>query len=306
MKVAYLLSSVFDYSKLIAPDAGPEFAEDYGWETITFGDLNEVNADVIIVDQRHTSEELDLLLRSASCHRKVFVYRIVDPFWPFHRDHPYYRLLDSLLDHPRVHFMLTYQPSGITALYWGRCRRSRFILAPYVYNSLSELPLDHAKRFHKVALSGSIDRWVYPVRYQMNRISRLPPLRFMTDRLVHPCFSDIGTPMRHKKIGNEYLQWLSGYKFAFLCSSRSRLEFLKYREIAYAGCVPVGDLPATLLDCPRDAFFHYRRNWLAMSRDILTCSDTERFAHNWRAFLKDRRDIEKMRREVNQQLSELM
>lgn len=49
MKITYLLPSVFDHSKLIAADAGPEFAKDYGWETITFGDLNEVDAVIIIV-----------------------------------------------------------------------------------------------------------------------------------------------------------------------------------------------------------------------------------------------------------------
>ena len=65
---------------------------------------------------------------------------------------------------------------------------------------------------------------------------------------------------RSAMVGDAYIKELSRYRYAAVCSSRLRLEFLKYREIAYAGCVPIGDLPGTLSDCPSEGIIQWRRN----------------------------------------------
>ena len=69
-------------------------------------------------------------------------------------------------------------------------------------------------------------------------------------------------------LATHILKTLSQYRFAAVCSSVAKIEFLKYREFAYAGVVPVGDLPSTFLDCPAGAYVPSRRNFIALTRQI--------------------------------------
>lgn len=294
MSIIYLLSGTFDYRKLVSGDAGPDIARDYGWATATLDTPRDAwlpDASAIVLDNRIAEAEIPALrslIGAATC--PVFV-RIVDPYWPINRDHYWYRFARSVIDAPRVHFVTAYEAAEITSLFRSLARRSRFITAPYVYDEARELPIDHAGRQQRVAFSGATDRLLYPVRHRMSVAAQIfPPIRLKVTRLPHPGYRDIGQPSRHGIVGDRYLEWLSGFTLAFACSSRSRLELLKYREIAYAGCVPIGDLPATLLDAPDDAWMPYRRNWAALARQLWTEHDLQEAALRWRSFIKGRRD----------------
>jgi hypothetical protein len=305
LQVCYLISAKFDYDGLIAPDAGPSFANDYGWPTRTLAGVRDMSPEIAIVDPRFPAEEIPELHASIRESSTVFVLRVCDPFWEYTRGHCWYRFVSEMLDHPRFHVMLTYQPAEVTALLATRARRSQFVFAPYVYRPDHELPIDHANRSRKLLLSGASSRSVYPLRAQIRRVASFWPwLRLSSTSLPHPGYLK-GPNLLHSVIGRAYIARLAAFRFAAVCSSRCRLEFLKYREFAYAGVVPVGDMPATLLDCPDDAWIPWRPNFVALTQKIRTMSDSTERAQNFRRFMRGRRHVDDMRAWVAEQLSRL-
>lgn len=304
MKVGYLLARGFDYGRMIHHDAGPQFADDYDWPTTTLADVADADFDVLVVDHRFQQNEMDDLLRAITATKATFVLRMCDPYWEFTRDHHWYRFVREMLDRPRVHVMLNYQPAEITALIASLSTRTRFVHAPFVYREDQELPAGHADRRARLFLSGSPNPSIYPLRSEMMRAAKWwPPLRLGSSRLEHPGYPDIGQPLKHTVVGAQYVQRLAGYRFAAVCSSRCRLEFLKYREFAYANVVPVGDLPATLLDCPADAWLPWRRNFVAATRAMRATGDSEGMARRFRAFMRERRGQTATRARVNAELA---
>jgi hypothetical protein len=305
--VYYLLSANFDYAQLIAGDGGPSFADDYGWRTRTLGGLQDMQCEIAIVDHRFCPEEISNLRACIDRGSTIFVFRVVDPFWEYAREHWWYRFVGDILDHPRCHVMLSYQPAEITALFATRARRSQFIFAPYVYRPERERPIDHEKRSRAMLCSGNVHATIYPLRSRMRREAYFWPLLGASSRtLPHPGYPDVtGKQLRHRIIGDAYVTQLAAFRFAAVCSSRCRLEFLKYRELAYAGVVPVGDMPATLLDCPVDAWVPWRRNFVALAHQIRTMPDTAARAHNFRRFMGVRRNVDDMRAWVAEQLGRL-
>lgn len=251
--------------------------------------------------------DLPDLRRLIEQSRAMFVLRLCDPYWEHNKEHWWYKFVGEMLDHPRVHVMLTYQPAEITALFASRARRSRFVYAPYVYRPEKERPIHHEDRRHALIFSGAVSSTLYPLRSRILAVARLyPPLFLMTERLPHPGYPDIsGNEVTHKIVGEKYIDYLTRFRFGVVCSSRCRLEFLKYREFAYAGIVPVGDMPATLLDCPPDAWIAWRRNVVALTRTIKNIMDSQERAEKYRSFLRARRHVDSMRAWVNEQLSRL-
>jgi len=308
LKVLYLLSSYFDYDLTISGDAGRLFADDYGWHTGTIDVLlADQGYDVIIVDHRFQETELPHLKAAMAAARRTFVLRLCDPIWEHTHDHWWYKFVFEMLDRPRMHVMLNYQPAEITALLFARSRKTGLVFAPYVYRQEMEYPLDHANRKEGILLSGARDDAIYPLRSAMVRARRWwPPLRSLCAILEHPGYPDIGQHPRHDIVGRKYMELLATFRFAAVCSSRCRIELLKYREFAYAGVVPVGDMPATLLDCPSDAWVPWRRNFIALTRTLKSMDDAEDRAQNFREFMRERRDTIAMREMVAQQLARLL
>jgi hypothetical protein len=305
LDVYYILSAKFDYDQLFQKDAGPSFASDYGWRVATLQELPDLQCQIAIIDPRMTSEELPELRAAMGRGRVIFVLRIIDPYWEYTREHWWCRFVDDMLDQPRCHVMLTYQPAEITALFAARARVSQFVFAPYVYHADSELPIDHESRSRALFISGACHASIYPVRARIRRVASLWPW-LPTRNLLHPGYPDItGHGPRHTVVGDAYIRRLAAFRFAAVCSSRCRLEFLKYREFAYAGVVPVGDMPATLLDCPTDAWISWRRNFIALTREMKTMSDTAERAQRFRRFMRVRRHVDDMRTWVAEQLSRL-
>jgi hypothetical protein len=308
LKVLYLLSSDFDYGLTIGGDAGRLFADDYGWRTGTIDLLLPGQGyDVIIVDHRFQEAELPHLKAAMAATRGTFVLRLCDPIWEHARDHWWYKFVFDLLDRPRMHVMLNYQPAEITALLFARSRKTRLVFAPYVYRQEMEYPLDHANRKDGILLSGARDDAIYPLRATMTRAAFWwLPLRVLCATLEHPGYPDVNQPRRHDIVGKKYLDLLATFRFAAICSSRCRIELLKYREFAYAGVVPIGDMPATLLDCPPDAWIPWRRNFVALTRALKSMDDAEHRAQKFREFMRRRRDVIAMREWVAQQLGRLL
>jgi hypothetical protein len=302
-----VLSAKFDYNRLIAEDAGPSFADDYGWRATTLAGLRDTPCEIAIVDHRFCFEEIPELRTSINRGLTIFVLRLVDPFWEYAQDHWWYRFVSEVLDQPRCHVMLSYQPAEITALFFARARRSQFVFAPYVYRPERERSIDHENRSRALLISGASNRATYPLRWRIRRDATVwPLLRLSSQTLAHPGYPDLtGNELRHQIIGDAYLNRLARFRFAAVCSSRCRLEFLKYREFAYAGVVPVGDMPAPLLDCPADAWLPWRRNFVALARQIKTMPDTAARAHNFRKFMRARRNVDEMRARVAEQLARL-
>ena len=83
---------------------------------------------------------------------------------------------------------------------------------------------------------------------------------------------------------------------------------MKYREIAYAGCIPVGDLPLSLADCELNAHLPWRRNWIALGQLVrkLCAEESEFRARSFRQFFQDKRDQKVLRERVNGLIMELV
>jgi hypothetical protein len=307
INVVYLLSSSFNYDLIISGDAGPSFASDYGWAACTIDELSGSSHDIVVVDHRFQEPELRALKTLIETSSGTFVLRVCDPIWEHTRKHWWYRFVSDILDQPGVHVMLNYQPAEVTALFYARSRRTQFIYAPYVHRKEMEREIEWTTREHCMLLSGAQDRAIYPLRSMMARAAFWwLPLRSLCATLDHPGYPDIGQTPVHDIVGGKYIDLLAKFRFATVCSSRCRLELLKYREFAYAGVVPVGDMPATLLDCPVDAWVPWRRDFVTFTRSLRSMEDAEQRAVRFRAFMRERRDVAAMREWVTAQLARLL
>jgi hypothetical protein len=197
--------------------------------------------------------------------------------------------------------LINYHPVEWTARFFVRARRSKLVWAPYLYMAENERPILHGERKGTFIVSGRINSTLYPLRTEIDRLSRFPPLRLVTYRLPHPGYRE----RTHDVVGSSYIDLLSHFRFGAVCSSRCRVELLKYREFAYAGLAPVGDLPLTLLDCPADAWLPWKRNIFAMTRAMRSPEGSQEMAEAYRAFMRRARPAEAMRERVNDALSRL-
>ena len=73
------------------------------------------------------------------------------------------------------------------------------------------------------------------------------------------------------------------------------------REIAYAGAVPVGGLPDTLLDCPSDAWIPWRRNVFALQKFLMSC-DSQLMANSFRNYMSQKRNAARMSKALNESI----
>lgn len=247
-KINYLLSEEFVYEKTIHADAGPGYARRHKWATLPFSRLQEAMAGgPTLIDNRISVGEMakiDQVLASLARH-PVYV-KVVDPYWE-HIRNPYYQWLLGLAKCPNVSFIGPYQTTGLTELLCKLSRPDAYVHLPYAYEAEKELPLDTGRRSQFLVFSGAVHPDFYPERSAMLRAMRR---HWWASRrinvLPHPGYPDVGQVARHSLTGDRFLNFLATHRFMYLEPSRDRLEFLKYSECAYAGCVPVGRAPDTL------------------------------------------------------------
>ncbi len=246
-QITYLLSERFDYKKTIHADAGPGYARRQQWPSAPLSRLAAcAPLGPTLIDNRITEEETAAISRllPALVRHPVYI-KVVDPYWEHIRS-PYYRWLLGLTKFPNVCFLGPYQATALTALLRELSRPDAYVHLPYAYESARELPLDAAGREKFIAFSGAVHPDFYPERSAMLRAMRR---HWWAARgikvLPHPGYPDIGQTAKHRVIGDSFLGFLSAFRFMYLEPGRDSLEFLKYSECAYAGCVPVGRAPAT-------------------------------------------------------------
>lgn len=291
MNIGYLLSSIFPYDKLICSDAGYAIAYEYGWTPFFLDSVSAYDFDAVVVDNRHQTKE-DIIaisdyLRKCSC--SIF-FRVNDPYI-FHRGDPWYRFCSEMADSPRVHFLTPYQPTGLLSYWLSYALHSSFIFAPFTYDPNSEVVTSHSNRRSLIAVSGNQRLDLYPLRYLVQKASRLPFSKsfFRVEYLRHPGYPEKVSNTRHNVIGSAYIHWLSQFACAFADSSIYRVELLKYREIAYAGCALIGDLPWSLYECPDDAFIEFKSvlNLLPLRASVFDHHATQHVANSYRQFLRN-------------------
>lgn len=246
----YLISSDLDYGRTISPAAGPTYAERMGWPVVEFDSAGYGSGGWTIVDNRLSERECEAMPAIVDANGDShFVFKVIDPYVEWCRDHWYYQMLFELARRPNVWFLSPYVPAEVVADL-DRASGGRLVVVPYPYPADVEQATTGERR-SKVLFSGGRHRAVYPFRYQFDRLARWwPPVGRNVDVLEHPGYPDIGQEQKHEKVGAKYVAYLAEYAFMFVSPSRCRLEFLKYGECAAAGCVPVGVLPNGL---PADA-----------------------------------------------------
>lgn len=250
----YFLSSTFTYDSMYYADGGPVYAADMGWKTGTMRELSNAGCPVSVIDLRIEEEEQSSVAALiVEQPKRLFVLTVSDPYLS-HQESPYYQLLFKMARYPNVVYLSRYQPVELTGRLLDFVGPGRFVVSHYPYVP-ERRPFTKAPgRTRRILLSGAITSEIYPERDQFYRRLRANPLlRGFVAHLWHPGYPDVGDRQTHQFVGAAYLALLSGFRFMFVSGSRYDLEFLKYSECGYAGCVPVGFPPATfpaeLRDC---------------------------------------------------------
>ena len=85
----------------------------------------------------------------------------------------------------------------------------------------------------------------------------------------------------------------------FLCPSRCNLEFMKYRECAYAGCVPVGKLPYPLTSQAPIVKWDTTKNIQLFIKALFESrNDILEISKKYREFFKKNRNPELLNRQL--------
>lgn len=292
--ITFVISDEHNYAEYMPDDAGPRFAAMYSWRTVRLSECSFQHDQIYVVDWYLTDAEFDTI-RLAMLKRPsaLFSFHVIDP-WIHIRGTPAHRFMVRHFPMENAILSGPYPPAeNIAHIY---ARTGRFVHTPYLYEQERELPIDHSRRKKSVLLSGNIGANDYPIRALINLNAKLNPLFWgRIQRLQHSGYWM--STLRHALVREQFIEKLSEYRFAVVCSSRLGLEFLKYRELAYAGCVPVGDLAGTLLDCPSGAYVPWRRNFFKTLKD-LDNPETEKSARAFRDFMSKHRNREAWRRRV--------
>lgn len=244
--VLYILSSEFDYDRMICDDAGPGYARRMGWTPVRVNELSALPDRPHVFDNRLTDEEIDWLrARLRQSFRRPVFLKIVDPRWEAITER-YYQALLSIVRHQQVQLLGPYHKAGLVGLMEEVAGRPLYHHLPYGYESSREQPLVHPRR-RRVFLSGSLSPTIYPARWRIHILSRRHPLAWLfVRRLRHPGYPDVGMRQQHDTVGDRFLQAAARYRFMWVDGAAWSLELLRYCECAYAGCVPIGEPASTL------------------------------------------------------------
>jgi hypothetical protein len=311
VKICYLLSKVFPYHKLICDDAGPAIAAEYDWPCCTIGSDCALASDVIVVDNRHHvyDELLDLSAIISQFRDQLFLLRVNDPYI-FHRADPWYQFCADHAACKNVHFLTPYQPTGLLSHWLSITPKLQFIFAPFTYDKSCEVEINYENKLRRVALSGNQRRDLYPLRYQLHLASKLSVFRnlFRISVLKHPGYPEKIEAPAHSIMRSFYVEWLSQFAAGFVDSSIYRIELLKYRELAYAGCAPLGDLPWALYDCPRSAFLEFEgiQDLFRLRPFLQDFSAVAARAISYRDFMRITRCRSQWRMRVNDDIGDLL
>ena len=300
MKIVYLVSGKFDYFAATNPDSGPQYAEDIGltWEKYT-GEL-ESDGCIYILDQRMTPDEIEHLKKVGESKVGIrIVFRFVDPFYETEGNSVFTRLAFAWSTRTNSALLSGYQPKELAALLQESYGAERFHVSPYPYVAKFEKHRPWVERRRKVIISGNSAGGFYPAR-TFARHKRKTSLRWrlMSADLNHPGYM---AGKSGGKTGDKYLEYLSEFKMMYVCPGRSALEFMKYRECGYAGCVPVGPAPTGFPSEAADCLLSF--DWVDFRShlQVLSSAGSEELqgrAERYRAAMRSARDPDKLRNDL--------
>ncbi len=267
MPVVYLISDTLNYSLLICDDAGYGYSNSMGWRPVRLNEVKISANEVFVVDNRLTADEVTRLKAIIQEHSDtIFLLKVVDPFNE-QEGHPYYRFLLTMCGCLNTFLLSVYTPAELTVTLADKYK-GRFIHLPYPY--LAEKEIENTQKANKIIISGSLNEQVYPYRYAIwKKVTRSWLRLFFFDILRHPGYAEMSASKKHSHsvIGENFVKHLSQYKYMLLCPSRAGVEFLKYNECAYAGCMPVGEPPLSYPSEIRELFLPL--NVADLTRDTL-------------------------------------
>lgn len=254
-QIRYFLSDEFNYDFMICSDAGPSYAAAYGWEIESLSTIMISDSRIRIIDNRITQNEFTILQKALNKSDGIFLLKVVDTYIQS-REQAYIKFILSLKPQSNLFFLSPYQPMELGQELVDKHGLDKFVQIPYAYVISREVNVPLKKRKKRVIVSGNLAPEGYPFRYNFHRETyhKLWSL-FKTSYLPHSGYPDIGMPLNHNYIGDNYIKLLGQYYFMLLCPGRLNFEFLKYSECAYSGCVPVGHKPFSFTKLPNELFF---------------------------------------------------
>jgi hypothetical protein len=241
MKFYYILSSEFDYNKLIWDGAGLGYARTMDWDPVEFLDFEDKYdpEGVYIFDARISLNEIKKIpLILNKYNKSIFGFAVVDP-GEYHIEDAFSRQAAFCARFSNTFLLLKYHPVALLN-FLSFLYPTRSIIIPFAYDKSREENREIRK--NKIILSGKISS-IYPEREWFEKRMKLPILSFFMNKLKHPGYTDVGEKKQHSLIGSSYINFLSNYRFMFVSPSMYKVELLKYNECAYAGCIPVGFPP---------------------------------------------------------------
>jgi hypothetical protein len=254
MQLRFITGENATLASLMCRDAGPEYAKSLLLPCRGVSSLREsASADALLIDNNLTAGEVGIVQEVIERQQAPVLLKVVDPYWVRgnHGRHKsaYAALVETHCRMPNVAILSPYQPSEWLEMVVEKFNPKLLVL-PYPYVAEAEQPLEltsFSARLDRALLSGALSGRKYPRRARVYRLRYLmPSYRRNFDLLEHPGYPNIGEARRHNLIFDDFVRFISGYKYFFVDPSRADLEFLKYTECAYAGCLPVGAPAASL------------------------------------------------------------
>jgi hypothetical protein len=304
LKVIYLLSDSFNYSQLVCDDAGHGYALSMNWDCLHLRDFTHAASEaVFVIDNRIEQHELTLLESIIKKNAGVlFFLKIVDPYFE-HSEHYYYQFLSKISSLKNAYLLSAYQAVEITAQLKMQFNK-RYIYLPYPYLRHKEINTD--KKDNKIIISGSINPVVYPYRTAVWRKVTRSFTRFLFFQILrHPGYIDVnpGEAHTHEYIKDRFIQYLSQYKYMLLCPSRCNIEFLKFNECAYAGCLPAGLAPNSYPDNIKALFLQLRPESLVKDTlKIIFGRHREHTVQKLRLFLYETRNPDVLNKKLKESI----
>ena len=209
--------------------------------------------ETVIVDNTLSDGEVSTVREFIERQDSPVLLKVVDPYWVRgnygkHKS-AYAALVETHCSRPNVAILSPYEPSEWLKMVVEKFNPKLLVL-PYPYVANAERPLEpqsFSARRDRAILTGALSGRKYPRRARVHRLRYLlPSYRRNFDLLAHPGYPNLGEARRHNLIFDDFVKFISGYKYFFVDPSRANLEFLKYTECAYAGCLPVGTPAASL------------------------------------------------------------
>lgn len=290
---------------LICRDAGPPYAKSLGLEWSGVESLSKpaASGEVLIVDSTLNDGEVRSVHEFIERQPTIVLLKVVDPYWVRgnygkHKS-AYSALVETHCRLPNVALLSPYQPSEWLRMVVEKYDPKLLVLPyPYVLEAEQPLTFEHfSARLDRAILTGALSARKYPRRARIYRLRYLlPRYRRNFDLLEHPGYPIPGEARRHNLIFDDFVKFIGGYKYFFVDPSRADLEFLKYTECAYAGCVPVGT-PASSMSEAAQALVMDTSSFLKSMKEPATARNRGHFdrAQAYRAIMTDTRQADELR-----------